>query len=350
MRQSVFGARICCAAAAIWLCACAGVAAQSAVKPLLLVLNKSDNTLAVIDPETLKTVGQVPTGVGPHEVAVSADGRTAYVANYGDQRTIGSTLSIVDVATQKETKRLDLGELRRPHGIAEKNGSIYFTSELKKCVARYNPKLGKVDWMAQTDQEATHMLVPSPDGRRLYTANIFSNTVSIVEISTGKTTVVKVGPKPEGLDISPDGKELWVGHNDDGGVSIIDTDSGTVSQTLAVCRMPIRLKFTPDGKRVLISDPQRGELYVYDAKARKEITHLPIGAAAVGILVSPDGKRAFVAAMGDNEVVIVDLASLKVSGTIQPGGMPDGMAWSEDRTVARHKSAGARLEVEALAR
>ena len=305
--------------------------AQRSSSARLLVLNKSDNTLAVIDPGTLKVIGTVPTGVGPHEVTASADGKTAYVANYGDQQIVGSTLSIIDIAACKETRRLDLGDLKRPHGIVEKNGFIYFTSEVKRCVARYNPELGKVDWTAQTDQNITHMLVPSPDGKRLYTANILSNTVSIIDTATGKATAVKVGPKPEGLDLSPDGGELWVGHNDDGGVSIVDTAGGTVKQTLAVCSMPIRIKFTTDGRRVLISDPQRGELFVYDAKTRKEITHLPVGPAAVGIQIEPNGRRAFVASMAENKVAVVDLKSLKVIASIEPGGMPDGMAWAEDR-------------------
>lgn len=324
--------------ASLLLGACAAVGAQERKPAELLVLNKSDNTLAIVDSVTLKVVGKAPTGIGPHEVTVSADGKTAYVANYGDRETIGDSLSIIDIAARKEIKRLALGDLKRPHGIAEKNGVIYFTSEIKKCVARYDPTLGKVDWTAPIDQNLTHMLVPSPDGRRLYTANIFSNSISIVEIATGKVTSVKVGPKPEGLDVSPDGKELWVGHNEDGGVSIVDTASGTVKETVAVCRQPIRMKFTPDGRRVLISDPQKGDVYVYDAKTRKEITRLTIGEGAVGVLVSPDGKRAFVASMGENKVAVIDMASLKVVATIQPGGMPDGLAWAEDRTRPERKS------------
>jgi len=304
--------------------------AEPSPAPTLLVLNKSDNTLAIIDATTLKVLGHVSTGVGPHEVTASADGKTAYVANYGDRETIGHTLSIIDLTTRKEI-RLELGDLKRPHGIVEKNGFIYFTSEVKKCVARYNPKVGKVDWTAQTDQNTTHMLVPSPDGKRLYTANILSDTVSILDIATGKATHIKVGSKPEGLDISPDGKELWVGHDGDGGVSVIDTEVGKVTQTLAVSKVPIRIKFTPDGQRVLISDPERGELYVYGAKTRKEIQRIPVGMAAVGIVIAPDGKRAFVASMAENKVSVIDLGSLKITGSIAPGGMPDGLAWAEPR-------------------
>ncbi len=131
----------------------------------LLVLNKSDHTLSVFDPATLKPIGTVAVGRGPHEVAVSPDGRTAYVANYGDQ-VANNSLSIVDVATLKETKRVDLGALARPHGIVENGGKIYFTSEVSRAIARYDPAADKVDWIAGTGQTATHMLVVARDGKR----------------------------------------------------------------------------------------------------------------------------------------------------------------------------------------
>jgi YVTN family beta-propeller protein len=295
---------------------------------LLLVLNKSINSLAIVDPVTLQVLGRVPTGVGPHEVAASADGRTAYVANYGDRDTIGETLSIIDIASRKELQKLELGDLKRPHGIAVSNGKVYFTSEIKQSVARYDPKSNKVDWTASTGQKITHMLVPSPDGKKIYTANIFSNTVSIIDIATGKATHIAVGARPEGLDVSPSGRELWVSHTEDGGLSIVDTETGKVKDTLKVGQMPIRVKFTPDGKRVLVSDAKAGELIIYDAETRKEIKRMHIGAIPVGVLIEPSGKRAYVASMSDNKVTVLDLGSLTITGSVEPGGAPDGMAWA----------------------
>ena len=72
------------AVAIITVCV-AGVAleAQSAPDGRLLVLSKADLMLSVIDPATLKVIGRVPSGPDPHEVAASADGRTAYISNYG---------------------------------------------------------------------------------------------------------------------------------------------------------------------------------------------------------------------------------------------------------------------------
>jgi YVTN family beta-propeller protein len=323
--------------------------AQTAAAPsYLLVLNKAEATLAIVDPATMQVVGRVPTGDGPHEVATSADGRTAYVANYGGQQH-GNSISVIDLAARKETKRVDLGPLLRPHGIAERNGKVYFTSELARAVARYDPTTDKVDLIVGAGQNVTHMLVLHPKRPVIYTANMLSNTASVIELDQPqqpgpppRITHIPVGPMPEGLDVSPDGRELWVGHNQDGGVSIIDTETNKVKETIKVGGMPIRIKFTPDGKHALVSSPQTGELTIFDAATRKEVKRLmvgtapqgqpPTGAAPIGIIVAPDGRRAYVAVTtvgkpDPGKVVRIDLEKMEIAGSVETGQAPDGLGW-----------------------
>jgi YVTN family beta-propeller protein len=299
----------------------------------LLVLNKAENTLAIIDPQKFDILARIPTGEGPHEVIVSADGKTAFVANYGTQQTLGSSLSVIDLVTRKETKRVDLGALRRPHGIVEAGGKIYFTCEVNRLVARYDPAMGAVDWIMGTGQNATHMLVVSPDQKKIYTANIASDTVTAMEFAAAppaqsKIMHIPVGKQPEAIALSPDARELWVGHNGDGKVSIIDTATNTVKEIVQVGEVPIRIKFTPDGKRALISDPKSGELIVFDAATRKQIKRIAVGETPVGILITPDGKRAFVATMQANRVAVINLEDLTITTRIEPGKGPDGLAWA----------------------
>lgn len=309
--------------------ACLAQSPASAEK-FLLVLNKTDNEVAFVDPETLKVVARVPTGEGPHEAVVTADGKLAYVANYGAQ-TPGNSLSIIDLAAKKEVKRADLGALRRPHGIIEVNGNIYFTVEGNRAVARYNPKADKVDWVMGTGQSVTHMVIAGKDGRKLYTANIGSDTITMIDTQAPNpppgVQSLKVGSGAEGIDISPAGDEIWVATRNDGNVHVVDTATFTVKQTFAAGKFPIRVKFTPDGKRVLVSNAQGGDLVIFDAATRKEIKRVVIGESPVGILIQPDGKRAYVAAMQSGKVVAVDLEKMEVVGSIQPGNQPDGMAW-----------------------
>jgi len=293
----------------------------------LLVLNKSENTLAIIDPSTLKVVARVPTGEAPHEVTVSADGRLAFVSNYGTGDRPGNSLSVIDIAARKELKRVDLGALIRPHGITESNGKIFFTIEGSRAVARYDPVAGRVDWIMGTGQAGTHMVVASRASRKLFTANIGSNTVSAIEVGTSKVTQIAVGKGPEGIAISPDDREVWVAHRQDGALSIIDTATDKVKETLKVGQSPIRVKFTPDGKRVLVSDPQSGDVIVFDAATRKEVKRIHVGGGPVGIVITPDGHRAFVARSQANKVSVINLDDLTVTGEFEPGLQPDGLAF-----------------------
>ncbi|HSB12468.1 MAG TPA: cytochrome D1 domain-containing protein [Blastocatellia bacterium] len=299
----------------------------------LLVLNKAESTLAIIDPASLKVVARVPTGDAPHEVVASPDGRLAFVCNYGTGPQPGNSVSIIDISTRKEIKRVDLGALLRPHGITEAKGKVYFTIEGSRAVARYDPVAGRVDWITGTGQSGTHMVVVGRSSGKLYTANIGSDTISAIEPAQGaaswKLTQITVGRNPEGIDMSPDDREVWVAHRGDGGLSIVDTVTDKVKETIKAGRAPIRVKFTPDGKRVLVSDSQGGEVIVFDAATRKELKRIPVGAVPVGILVQPDGRRAFVASTQANKVSVINLDDLTVIGTIEPGREPDGMAWAK---------------------
>lgn len=313
-----------------WLLLAAGLAAQTRT-PSLLVLNKTDATLAIIEPASGKTIATVPTGPGPHEVAVSGDGRLAFVTNYGSSAP-GRTLSVIDLAARQEIRRVDLGDLRRPHGLAIVGGRVVFTAEGNRTIARYDPATNQVDWRFETGQDVTHMVLASRDGRTLFTSNIGSNTISIIEDagSAWRQTLVRVGPGPEGIDLSPDGRELWTAHTGDGRVSVIDVAADTVAQTFdAGTRRANRLKFTPDGRLVLISDMDSGEVVVVDARTRAVTRRLRVGRMPEGILVRPDGRIAYVAVTGDNRVAAIDLQKLEVVQTIAAGGGPDGMAWIE---------------------
>jgi YVTN family beta-propeller protein len=299
--------------------------------PALLVLNKAESALVIVDPATLKVVAKIGTGPVPHEVAASTDGKLAFVTNYGAHQD-GTTLSVIDLVGQKELHRVDLTPLRGPHGIVFFDGEAWFTVEGSKKIARYNPRTNKVDWTFEIGQERTHMLVIPRDGRTIYTTNVNSDSVSVLDLSAdGKswsTTNISVGKGPEGMDLSPNGKELWVANSHDGTVSIIDTATKKVVQTVDVkTKFSNRVKFTVDGKLVLITDLGSGDLLVMDAATRKEVKRMHLAKSVEGVLVAPDGLRAFVAESGDNQLAVVDLNTLEVTKTFTTGQEPDGMAW-----------------------
>lgn len=312
-------------AAMLVLCATAQVFAAE-----LLVLNKSDATLSFVDPMNGKTLATIATGEGPHEIELSADGRQAFVSNYG-AATPGNSLSVIDVRSRAETKRVDLGELRRPHGLSLHNGQLYLTAEVAKKVARFIPAAAKVDWEFDTGQQGTHMVLASRDGQRLFATNIGSDNVSLIEKQSSgewRQTLVAVGKGPEGFDVTSDNRFLWVAHSRDGGISIIDIAQRKVVHTVDIgTKRSNRLKFTRDGRYALISDLTAGELVVVDAGARTVTARIPLGVAPTGILVPPQGNEVFVAVSGGNRIAIVDVAALKAVRSIETGKSPDGMAW-----------------------
>lgn len=340
--------------------------AQGTPSAFLLVLSKQEHKLAIVDASSLKVIGSAPVGNDPHEVIASADGKTAYVSNYGSGAY--NTLAVIDLVAGRALPSIDLGPLRGPHGLTFVGGKTWFTAEAAKAIARYDPATYKVDWILGTGQNRTHMIYVSDDQQLIITTNVSSGTVSIIRQEPLPTfgppppgmrpppnsagagpggpggpgnsrprtdwneTVVRVGNGSEGFDISPNHKEVWVANAQDGTISVINLPAKKVVQTLAAnVSGANRLKFTPDGKRVLVSTLGGPDLVILDAGTRKVIKRVPIGHGAAGIIMQPDGSRAFVACTPDDYVAIIDLHSLEVSGHLQTGGQPDGMAWAVRR-------------------
>ncbi|MGA7840141.1 MAG: hypothetical protein WCA34_04445, partial [Candidatus Acidiferrales bacterium] len=226
-----------------------------------------------------------------------------------------------------------LGPLGHPHGIIFADGKFYFTAELNKLIARYDPATNQVDWLLGVGQNRTHMLVRTKYLNEFFTSNVDSGTVTAIEKSSDPSgyteTNIPVGKAVEGIDISPDDKAVWAANAGDGSVSIIDTATSKVTHTIdARTKHSNRLKFTPDGKLALISDPATGELVIVDTATRGITKMLKVGQGPGGILIVPDGSRAYVALAGDNAVAVIDLHTLEVSGKIPTGQGPDGLAWA----------------------
>lgn len=347
---------------ALFACVLASARVQAQAGGLLLVISKTNHTVALVDPVTLKVKGKAPTGEDPHEVIASSDGRTAYVSNYGGGAY--HTIQVIDLASMTPRPQIDLGPLNGPHGLAFVDGRLWFTAEGAKVVGRYDPGSGKIDTVIGTGQNRTHMVWLTPDEKLVITTNVSSGTVSLIEQVAVQQrppgpppggnpagqpgpppgpppgmdqprrdhdwnqTVVPAGPGCEGFDVSPDRREVWTANAGDGTISVIDiAGKNKVATIQADIRGANRLKFTPDGKYVLISLLSGPDLVVLDAHTHAVIKRLPIGHGAAGIEIEPGGRRAFVACGPDNYVAIIDLATLTLAGHFEVGGNPDGMAW-----------------------
>lgn len=315
----------------IALCLGCTLAAQS--KGTLLVANKADHSVSIINLKDHQVVATLPVGHGPHELAVSPSGKMAAVANYGDKAKISNSLTILDVAKREKIKDIDLGEFQRPHGMEFMNeNEVLVTCETKKTLLKVNISTGAVTEVAKTDQLTSHMVAYSRTDQKAYVANISSGTVSVIDVA--KNVLLRQIPfKPgiEGLAVSPDGRELWVANRNDSTVIAINTQTLEKLTTLPAHQIAYRVKFLPNGRHVLVSNGLSGNVSVYDVASKTHlkdidfITETGPHPVPVGIAVSKDSKWAFVCNSGYNQVVVVNTQDWSIVKRIAVGNGPDGV-------------------------
>lgn len=315
--------------------------ATTAHAQTLVVLNKSDATASLINPATGETITTLPVGRGPHELAISPDGKTAYVANFGRfgvyppgdtmHTKPGNTITVLDLAARRVKATHDYGTHTGQHGAAvSKDGSrVWLTSETPNALLEIDASNGKLLNVWPTNQQRTHLVVPSPDEKRFYVTNTVSGSLTIIDRATGLAKSIPIGAGAEGISVSPDGKEVWVAWRNDSKISIVSTANDAVVETISAGgEGPQRVQFTPDGSQVWSSNVRSNTLTVFDAKTRKLVGTVPVGAGPAGIVFSPDGKRGYFALSGAHQVAVIDVAARKVERTITTGREPDGIAWS----------------------
>jgi YVTN family beta-propeller protein len=292
----------------------------------LLVANQGGGSISFVDPVSMKVESTIEAGLGPHEAVASPDGNQAAVTLYGRQAA-NKELLIVDVKSRSIVKRIDLGPSERPHGVAWRKKGIYVTLEKEGAVARIDPVSGKIDWRALTIGEVSHMLAVMPDESKIYTGNVKSNDVSVINAGAEVAhKVIKVGSGPEGIALSPDGSELWAAHRMGGGVSIIDTARDMVVTQVAPTVFSARVTFTPDGKKVLLYDLSSKSVVIYDRASRTEIGRATLAEGVPVGGIAPDNRRAFVLRYQPDAVLELDLNTYKFGRAVETKEMPDGMA------------------------
>lgn len=296
---------------------------------LLIVTNKQEATASIIEIGSGQTLATVPTGTGPHEVAVAGNGEWAIVANYGAQ-VPGSSLTVIDLMTHSVRRTIDLGEYRRPHGIVVLPGDslVAVTVEANSAVLLVNPATGTVEKAVPTNARGSHMVAVTADGRRAFTANVGSNGITELDLASGRAVrTLDVAPRTEGVGVTPDGREVWVGSNDDHTVSVVDTESWQVKETIPAAGLPYRVAMSADGRTALVPAPMAGVVRVFDVGTRSERKAISFGdGQPVGTVVSPDGAYAFVSLQGTDEAAMVDLRTLEEVRRFRAGAGPDGIA------------------------
>jgi YVTN family beta-propeller protein len=326
----------------IGLLACVAVcaAALPAQAQMLVVLEKSGFKADLVDAASGQVLTKLPTGQGPHEVAISPDGRTAYIPDYGafavyppgDQThtRLGNTITVIDLAKRAVRAKFDVGSHVGPHDVlVSRDGKyLWVTTETPMALMELDAVTGELLHLWPTKQDRVHMVVPAPDEKKFYLTNTVSGSVSVLERASGAVKVIPTGPGTEGIAISPDGREVWVGSRQDHKVEVISTASEAVVATFASGGQgPVRLAFTPDGAQVWVTNAASDTASVFDARSRTLLGTLALGKNPSGVIFSRDGRRVFITSQDANLVNVVDVATRKVVSTVDlgTGSQPDGI-------------------------
>lgn len=318
---------------------------QAQASGRLLVVNKAGQSLSVVDLAEGRETARVPTGYAPHEVAVSPDGETAVVTNYGTRDRPGNTLTVVDLGTLEPSATIDLGDQLRPHGIVWLPGTsrVAVTTEGSGTLTVVDVAARKVVAAVPTSQRISHQVSVTPEGSRAFVANIGSGSVTVIDLEAMKAVQsIPTGDGAEGVAVAPGGTEVWVTNRAENTVTVLDTRSLEVLTTLPSAEFPIRVVFTPGGSRGLVTNARSAQLRVFDPEGRRELMAIPIEApviegrdqviafegspSPIGLLAHPDGRHAYVAAASADAVAVVDLEAGMVVDLIAVGQEPDGLA------------------------
>jgi DNA-binding beta-propeller fold protein YncE len=313
------------------------VGAAQAQQGRLLVAQKGDRSLAIVDPVAGKVIANVAeNGTTGHEVAGSLDGWLAFVPIYGNSGvgkpgTDGNNIVVMDVAAQKLVGNIQFDHGVRPHCavFGPKDGLLCVTTELDRAVTIIDPKTLKIVGSIPTGQPESHMLALSHDGLRGYTANVGPGTVSVFDVKARKTlAIIPVSGNVQRIAISNDDRWVFTADQTAPRMAAIDTATNAVKKWVNIDGLGYGSAPTKDGRWLLVALPDENKVDVIDLKTMTLARAVDVGKSPQEVLVRPDGKAAYVSCDGSNEVAEIDLATWMVKRTIKTGNVTDGLGWA----------------------
>jgi YVTN family beta-propeller protein len=296
----------------------------------LLVVHKLDDSFGFYDAATGKLEAKVATGAKPHEFALSADRRFAYVTNYGadtytETQSGGNTITIVDLKERRAAGEIALGDYHRPHGIERgKSGRFYITTDMPAAVVVLDAKKRKVLSAIPVTGKLPHMIQLRADERQAWTADAGSGTVSVVDLAARRQrTQIDVGGVPMGLALASDEKTLFVATRTNNMVVAVDAVTNRVKRQIGVPGQPVRLALSKDDRWLYVSLIESGEIAVLDTRILLEVKRVTAGKRAEGMHLEPSGNFLYVSAQADNQVLKFSLPDLERVQTIETPAKPD---------------------------
>lgn len=322
------------------LCSYHSLTQSSAATGLLLVANKGNNSLGIIDPVAGKQLAEIPEGgVTGHEVTTSRDGKTAYVPIYGNSGvgqpgTDGSNMVVIDLAARRVIGNVDFGKGVRPHlpVIGPKNGLLYVSTELNRSITIIDPATLKIVGSVPTGQAESHMFAITRDGRRAYTANVGPGTVSVLDLDTKKTlAIIPVSPQIQRISLAVDDSLAFTSDVTKPQLAVIDTATNRIKSWIALPGLGYGSATTPDGRWLVIALPLIHQVGVIDLQEMKVAHTIDLPTRPQEVLVAPDNKVVYVSCDQSGKVAVINIADWTVKSIIDAGPGADGLALAMGR-------------------
>ena len=294
-------------------------ATASARAGILVIAYMGESQVVLVDSATYKTLATLETGKNPHEVRVSPDKRRAYVA-------AGKTITALDLKNRKVKATFDLGSYSAHDIRVSRDGRrIWAACAGAETILELDSDTGKILKAYKTDRPGSWFVEITPDERKIYTPNLEGKSVSVIERTTGQVKIIQFENPVYGIDITPDGKHVWVSGGD---LAVIDTATDEVIARIKTAEAETgRIRLTSDGKKVVVALSKK--LVVFDAQTHRLITEAELGSSPKVLTLSGDNRRAFLTNPDDNSVSVVDIMAGKQLTTFQTGKKPDGIGWAD---------------------
>jgi YVTN family beta-propeller protein len=299
---------------------------------MMLVVQKGDDSVGLYDPAGGTPLARIAVGTKPHEVALSEDGKLAYVTNYGIDRYTetaegGRSVAIVDLTARRLADTIDLGRFRRPHGIVRgRSGRLYVTCDFPPSLLVIDPQERRVVLDVDVGPSLPHMVAVTPDERKAYTANSGSGRVVAIALPDGKVGAqIPIGGVPMGFALTEDGRRLYATNRTGDAIVVIDTRTDAVVGRLEIAGTPTRLQLLPGDGQLLVALTDAGAVAVVDVATLRELRRFPVGRHDEGLGLDPTGRFGYVAAQDDDKVVKFSLRDWTTAVEVKTGRRPGSL-------------------------
>ena len=303
----------------------------------LLVDNKGDKTLGIVDPDSCQQVAVVAEdGETGHEVVASPDGKRAFVPIYGNSGvghpgTDGQLIRVIDLESRKIVGTVDFGKGVRPHCavMGPKNHLLYVTTELENSISVIDPETLKIIGAVPTGQSESHMLAITSDGKHGYTANVGPGTVSVLDMEAKKVLkVIPVSRTTQRIAISPDDRWVFTADQTKPQLAVIETASNEIKHWVELPGTGYGTAPTPDGKWLVVAMSGVNKVGVVDLQSMKLSKTFDVPKAPQEVLVRPDGAVAYISCDASRQVAVLDLKGWSITKLIDAGKGADGLGWA----------------------